>query len=148
MKCYYYETNSEYIFCVEDVENIQLEKCIESKGWRKVEDKFHMAYPQHMFINNHDKELIGSNFIHLGQAMFESGLSDFDWEKPLELITEKFNKAGLEWYLVGSAGDAVRGVNIKPGDIDIVVHTRDYHKAKDICFSNFPESILSPYTDN
>ena len=48
-------------------------------------------------------------------------------------ITRKFNEAGIEWYLIGSAGDAVRGVAIKPGDIDIVVHTRDYQKAKDVC---------------
>ena len=29
---------------------------------------------------------------------------------------------GIEWYIVGSAGDALRGVGVKPFDIDIVVH--------------------------
>jgi hypothetical protein len=148
MKCYCYETDAEFIFCVEDVESTQLENYIEYKGWKRTNGKFLMPFPQHMFSNDNDKELIGNNFARLGQAFFESGLLDFDWEKPLEQIAQKFSEMGIEWYVVGSVGDAIRGVRVKPGDIDIVVHTRDYHRAKAICYNHFSDTILWPFTDN
>lgn len=99
MKCYCYENDSEFIFCVEDVENTKLEDFIEYKGWKRTNEKFLMSYPQHMFANCHDKELISNNFTRLGQALFESGLIGFDWEKPLELIAKKFDEIGIEWYI-------------------------------------------------
>lgn len=148
MKCYCYETNSEFIFCVENLENAQLEDVIKNIGWEKNDERYQMPYPQHMFSDARDKELINSNFTQLGQALFESVLSGFDWKRPLKLLAQKFDENGIEWYIVGSVSDAVRGIKVKPKDLDIVIHTRDYHKAKDICYSNFPESIIAPLTDN
>jgi hypothetical protein len=37
-------------------------------------------------------------------------------------------------------------VDVKPSDIDIVIHTKDYDKAKEICYLNFPDSIIAPFT--
>jgi len=105
-----------------------------------------MSFPQNAFSNQREKELVSGNFNRLGQAMFESLSAGIDWKTPLEMVAQKFYENGIEWYIVGSAGDAVRGVDIKPFDIDIVVHTRDYYKAKDICFLNFSDSIISPFT--
>lgn len=148
MKCYCYETNSDFIFCVEDVENAQLEEFVKYKGWEEKDGKLLMPYPQHMFSNPRDKELINNNFSRLGQAVFESGLLGFDWEKALETLAQKFEESEIEWYLIGSASDAVRGVEVKPGDIDIVVHTKDYDKVKNIFYSYFSDSIISPFSDN
>jgi hypothetical protein len=148
MNCYCYETNSEFIFCVENVENAQLEDVIKNIGWEKTDGKYQMPYPQHMFSNPRDKELINGNFTQLGQVLFESVLLGFDWKKPLELLAQKFDENGIEWYIVGSVSDAVRGIKVKPKDLDIVIHTRDYHKAKDICYSNFTDSVIAPLTDN
>jgi len=39
----------------------------------------------------------------------------------------------------------LRGVDIKPFDIDIVVHTKDFFKAKDICYINFPDAVVAPF---
>ncbi|MGN6712469.1 hypothetical protein [Anaerocolumna jejuensis] len=39
MKCYCYETNSNFIFCVEDVENAQLGKFVKYKGWEEKDGK-------------------------------------------------------------------------------------------------------------
>jgi len=147
MKCYCYETDSEFIFCVEDVEDVQLENAIQHAAWEKTDDKFVMSYQQHAFSNQSEKELIKENFARLGQAMFESLLVGFNWEEPLELLAQKFNESGIEWYIVGSICDTVRGIAVRPGDMDIVVHTRDFHKAKDICYSNFGDTIIAPFTD-
>lgn len=148
MKCYCYENESNFIFCVEDVENIHLENFVRHKGWEETDGKLLMPYPQHMFPDNWDKDLISRNFSRLGQAVFESGLLGFDWEKPLELMAQKFEEHGIEWYLIGSASDAIRGIDVKPGDIDLVIHTRNYKKVKDIFYSQFSDSIISPFTDN
>jgi len=114
----------------------------------KNDDKFFILFSQNAFSNQREKELINNNFSRSGQAMFESSLSGFDWKKPLELLARKFNENKIEWYIVGSVGDALCGVDIKPFDIDIVVHTRDYFKAKDICYYNFTDSVIAPFTDN
>ncbi|NLA86152.1 MAG: hypothetical protein GX847_02485 [Clostridiales bacterium] len=146
MKCYCYETDSAFIFCVEDVENAQLEGVIQHMAWRKIDGKFLLSYPHSAFSDQREKELVNSNFSRLGQVMFEKLLSGIDWETPLEMLAQKFNETGIEWYIVGSAGDALRGVDAKPFDIDIVVHTRDYYKAKDICYLNFSDSVIAPFT--
>ena len=36
MKCYCYEADSKLIFCVEDVENAQLEDVIQHMAWKKI----------------------------------------------------------------------------------------------------------------
>jgi hypothetical protein len=146
MKCHCYESDSAFNFCVEDVGNPQLENVILHMSWRKTDGGFILSYPLSVFSDQGEKELVGNNFSRLGQQMFESLLSGIKWETPLEMITQKFNESGIEWYVVGSAGDAIRGINIKPFDIDIVVNTRDYHKAKDICYLNFPDSVIAPFT--
>jgi hypothetical protein len=148
MKCYCYETDSAVIFCVEDVENAQLENVIQHKAWKKTGDKFLMSFPQSVFSNQREKELISSNFSRLGQAIFESSLSGIEWEKPLEMVTQKLNENGIEWYIVGSVCDTLRGINVTPSDIDIVILTRDYYKAKDVCYLNFPDSVIAPFMGN
>jgi len=118
-------------------------------AWEKADGKFLMSYSQNAFSDQREKELISNNFSRFGQAMFESSLSGFDWKKPLELLAQKFNENGIEWYIVGSVGDAIRGVDIKPFDIDIVVHTRDFYRAKEICYDSFPDSVIIwPFAEN
>lgn len=146
MRCSCYETDSAVIFCIEDVASAQLEDIIQHMAWRKTDGKFLLSYPQNAFSDQREKELVGGNFSRLGPAMFESLFSGIDWETPLEMLAQKFNENGIEWYIVGSTGDALRGISVKPFDIDIVVHTRDYDKAKDICYLNFPDSIVAPFT--
>ena len=145
MKCYCYETDSDFIFCVEDVGNAQLEDAIKHMAWNKVEGKFIRPYPLCAFSNQSEKERINNNFARLGQSMFESSMSGFDWEKPLDLVAQQFSENGIECFIVGSICDAIRGVNVQPFDIDIIAHTKDFLKAKDICNSAFAEAIIAPF---
>lgn len=146
MKCHCYETDTAFVFCVEGANDAQLENVIQHMAWRKSGDKFLLSYPHNAFSYQHEKELISNNFSRLGQKLFESPLSDMAWQAPLEQLVQLFNNADIEWYLVGSAGDALRGVEVKPSDIDIVVHTRDYSKAKEICYRDYSDSIIAPFT--
>lgn len=92
-------------------------------------------------VDAYDKELVKRNFARLGQSMFEGV---FDWKNVLLLIAQKFLDNGIEWYIIGSTSEAVLGVNIKPHDIDIIVHTKDFYKVKNI----FSDYVVEPFVDN
>ena len=136
MKFYCNETDSKVNFFVEDTKNAKSE----------LKDKLNISYPQSAFSNQCVKELIINNFTRL-EKIIKLETEDFKWEAALELITQKFNEHKIEWYIVGSVCDAIRGVKVKPPDIDIVIHTKDFQKARDICYSDFAESVIAPFVD-
>jgi hypothetical protein len=43
------------------------------------------------------------------------------WEDALEVLCNRAARADLEWFLVGSASLALRGIDVKPRDVDFVV---------------------------
>lgn len=60
------------------------------------------------------------------------------WEDALERTVSRLEAAGLDWFLVGSAALAVRGVDVAPGDIDIV--TEDGEGTED----TFRDALIEP----
>ena len=88
-----------------------------------------------------NKEAVVSNFARMGKFWIEGV---FDWKGVLLLLAEMFARNGIEWYIIGSVGEAVRGVDIAPHDIDIGVHTRDFYKVRDLT----REYVIEPLGDN
>lgn len=142
MKCYCYETETEFVFCVEDADII-FEENLQAAWFKKTDKGFIKSYPKGMDdgVNAHDKELVKRNFARFGQSMFEGV---FDLKNVLLLLAQKFLNNGIEWYIIGSTSEAVLGVNIKPHDIDVIVHTRDFYKVKSI----FSDYVIEPFVDN
>jgi len=143
MKCYCYETEDEFILCVEDAD-INSEYYLQAAWYEKTDKGYIKFYPKEMKDNGveaEDKELVKRNFARLGNLMFRGGS---DWEKALLLFAQKCLDSKIEWYVIGSTSEAVLGVNIKPRDIDIVVHTRDFFKVKSV----FSDSVVEPFFDN
>ena len=142
MKCYCYETETEFIFCIENAD-IRLEENILGAWWKKSGDKYIKAYPKEMDdgVSAYDKDLVKRNFSLLGNAMFE-GI--FEWEEVLFFLAQSFSQNGIEWYIIGSTCEAVLGADIKPHDIDIIVHTRDFYRVKNL----FSDYIAEPFVDN
>lgn len=146
MKCYCYETENDFILCVEDVENIQLEEAILHAWFEKTDGKYLKVYPMKNMDNgvtSEDRLLVKRNFARLGQSMFE-GMLNCEWKNALSLFAQKCNEHKIEWYIFGSISDVVRGIDIKPHDIDIFVHTRDFFKIKEA----IPDSVVEPFVDN
>jgi len=144
MKCYCYDTELEFVLCVENAD-ITLEDAIQHAWFKKTDKGFAKTYPniEGNGVSKEDKELVSKNFAHLGQSMFE-GMLNCNWKNALLLFAQKCKENGIEYYIFGSVSDAVHGVNINPHDIDIVIHTRDFYKLKSI----FPDSIVEPFVDN
>ena len=92
-------------------------------------------------VSEDDKKLVARNFSRLGKSMFEGS---FEWKEVLLIITLKFNDNKIEWYIIGSCCEAVLGVNINPHDIDIIVHSKDFFRVKNL----FSDYVVEPFVDN
>ena len=148
MKCYCYETETEFIFCVESAEGKIYENLQADRYWTKTDDKkFIKIYPMNTgwndawYLELEYKQAVINNFVRLGQSWIE-GI--FDWKNVLLFLVEKFTQNGIEWYILGSVSEAVLGVDIKPHDIDIAINTKDFYKVKNL----FREYVIEPLGDN
>lgn len=135
MKCFCYETESEFILCVESAEKKYMDT-IRAAYFQEKDNAFIKTYPK----DADGKELVEKNFPVLGEFMFKN---ESDWKEALRVFAEKCSCNGIEWYITGSVSETLIGVNINPHDIDIVVHTRDFYRLKNI-FSDF---VVEPFSD-
>ena len=149
MKCYCYEMDTHLVYCAE-VANQELpeDAVLHGGPWKWVNGTLTMAYPLREINDPTDKGLVSENFAIFGGAMLQSMQSSIAYKKPLELLARAFSKCHIEWYLIGSTCDAVRGIEVNPGDIDIVIHTKDFGKVREICHADFHDSIIVPFSDN
>ena len=143
MKCYCYETEMQLVLCVEEVDP-KYEKNLLSAWFEKNDFGFTKTYPmtdKENGVSKDDINNVKNNFARLGQSMF---IGNLDWKKTLPFIANKFLDNKIEWYILGSVGDAVRGLNIVPHDMDIIIHTKDFYKVKDL----FSDYVVEPFVDN
>jgi hypothetical protein len=137
MKCYCVEDGDKFIFCVEDVEEKYIAN-VEHAWFKKDKDIFIKEYTN--TINN--KGIIRNNFEKYGESMF---ISEGDWVRSLKIFAEKCEKENIKWYIFGSASEAIIGVDIKPYDLDIVIHNaNDFYKVEKL----FLENLMEPFVDN
>ena len=135
MKCFCYETESALILCVENVEK-KYKDTIRAAYFQEIDHTFIKTFPK----DANGKELVEKNFPVLGEAMFKS---ESDWKKALLVFAEKCSCSQVAWYITGSVSEALIGVNINPHDIDIVIHTKDFYRLKNL-FSDF---VVEPFSD-
>jgi len=148
MNCYCYETKTKFIFCVEGASGKIYDLLKAEPYWMQADTcKFIKVYPMDTnwddawYLDTAYKETVKRNFTRLGQSWIEGV---FNWQRVLTLLAQMFNKNKIEWYIIGSASEAVLGVDINPHDLDIVVHTRDFYKVKDLS----RDYVIEPLGDN
>ncbi|WBW97038.1 nucleotidyltransferase domain-containing protein [Oceanirhabdus sp. W0125-5] len=137
MNCFCYERDNKFVLCVEDIQ-VEYENILKEAFFQKSGNRFIKEYPNSV----EDKKLVSSNFQRLGEEMFTGKNSD--WKAALDMFARECNKKHIEWYLIGSAADAARGVQLNPHDIDIMVNTKDFYRVRDL----FKEYIVEPFVDN
>lgn len=143
MKCYCNITESALTLSVNQVEP-EYEKNLVAAWYEKTNTGYQKIYPmtdKENGVSDKDIKIVSNNFSKLGPFMFRG---DLDWEKALLTISKKFSENNIEWYIFGSVSDAIRGVKITPHDIDIIVHTKDFFKVKDV----FSDCVVEPFIDN
>ena len=72
----------------------------------------------------------------------KAGVIPIPWEQALEIFLHTIEGHGVDWWLVGSAALAVRGLPITPGDIDLSVSDRDAFRLGDL----LSEYMIAPVT--
>jgi hypothetical protein len=89
-----------------------------------------------------DVERTHRNFAaHLEEMLLQSArLRPVRWEETLELFLSRVKNIPLRWFLYGSGGLAIRGINVQPGDLDFWVS--DAKLAGDI----FEDLLVEPVT--
>lgn len=146
MKCYCYESNDDFVFCIENAE-AEHEDVILHAWFEKADDIYTKKYPMQSGVDdawykkNEYKELIKCNFAKLGPSMFSG---KFVWKNVMVLLAQKFSENGIEWYVFGSGSEKMIGVDIQPNDIDIIIHTKDFYKVNDL----FLDAVVEPFVDN
>ncbi len=90
-------------------------------------------------------ELIMSNFSNQAENMFNQ-LGYFTpvlWEEALEEFCVRIQGSDIRWWLTGSCACCIRGIELNPHDVDIIIDSRDKQKVIDL-FLNW---IIEPIVD-
>lgn len=137
MKCYCEERDGRFLYIVEDVPEAYREAL--EIAWFKLQDG--------CFIKNvyaaaiPDKALVSANFARLGPDQFRSGGTS--WRTALECFHHLAAEHGIGYILTGSASVAIRGIDITPNDLDILVDEQDFWKAREL----FADNLIEPMMD-
>jgi len=130
-------TNKEnFEFCVEGVTENEAAN-LEAAWFQCDGERYVKRYPSWV----EDQEVLARNFALLGPSMFKKIGT---WEESLEIFAQICEAEGIRWAITGSLSEAVRGVEVNPHDIDVVVHTGDFFKAKKV----FIDHMVEPFIDN
>ncbi|WP_327001559.1 hypothetical protein OHA72_41480 [Dactylosporangium sp. NBC_01737] len=70
-----------------------------------------------------------------------AGLDPVPWDTALEEVCRRLDPAGIDWWLVGSAALAVRGIPVTPGDLDLVVSDADARRVGDLLLDGLVEPV-------
>jgi len=146
VRCFSEDSQAELTLCVADVPQ-EFEEIVRHAWFTQTGDRFTKQYPkaagvdQSWYKDPVQVERIRNNFARLGPQMFAGS---FNWQEALTILARKFAEYGIEWYVFGSCCEAVRGIDIIPNDIDIIVHTKDFYKVQ----AAFPDNVIEPFVDN
>lgn len=148
MRFHCYEAETEFVFCVEGAKGEVYDALQTDPYWTEAGDhRFIKVYSTDTdfddawYLDPTYKEAIAQNFARLGESWIRG---EFDWESVLLKLARMFLENEIRWYVTGSASEAVLGVNVRPNDLDIVVHTDDFFKVKDLTH----EYVIEPLGDN
>lgn len=79
---------------------------------------------------------------HVEELLLQhAGEQTVPWVASLEALLRAIDGQGLDWYLVGSAALAVRGLDVAPGDVDLVVDPAGAYRLADLLLDALMEPV-------
>ena len=99
-------------------------------AFSQVEDGFAKVFP----TDSPHLDRIYHNFERYAEELILqfAGIHPAPWEPALLALLEKIKDQGIDWWLVGSAALAVRGIDVSPHDIDLSVDDADANKLGEV----------------
>lgn len=113
---------------------------LQSQYYSLIDGNYVKKYPKN--IDNIEK--IKVNFKNCAEEMFmQMGyFKEVQWEKSLLSFIDKIKDYDIDWWLTGSCALCLRGIAVKPHDVDIMLNSKDIDKIKSI----FVDEIVEPIT--
>jgi hypothetical protein len=98
----------------------------ERAGYRRIGDEWGRAHP----LDSPHLELAWRTFTCSIESMLRQAarLDPVPWRAALRELCQRTQGHGVDWWLAGSAALAVRGVPLRPGDLDLVCSVADVRR--------------------
>ncbi len=71
-----------------------------------------------------------------------AGVRPVPWERALESVIQRVEGQAINWWLVGSAALAVRGLAVTPGDVDLVVDDAGARQLGELLLDDLIEPVV------
>jgi hypothetical protein len=140
MKTRWNTEGTQTYFIISDLD-LTYENAVQEFGFRPHADGFAKAYPTatpHLEIFYH-------HFARSAEEMIlqRVGVHPVPWDQALQALLQRLAQHNLQWWLIGSAALAVRGLDIIPHDLDLIVDDTGAIKLGEILC----DSLIGPVED-
>jgi hypothetical protein len=111
--------------------------------YSQIEDGFAKVYP----ANTPHLDRIYQNFEHYAEEMIlqMAGVHPVPWEQGLLVFLQIIEGQNIDWWLTGSAALAVRGLDVSPRDLDLVVDDSGAQKLGDLMLDYLIEPVIDTH---
>ena len=123
-------------FVMSDVDP-ELHDTVLALAFRPRDDGFMQIYP-----SDHPQiDRIYTNFARHAEALVlqKARQRPIPWQDALRLCCESLKNESIDWWLAGSAALAVRGLPVRPGDLDIIVSGTDAPRLESLMLDHLIE---------
>ncbi len=139
MKISFEEKGNEVIFRIDNVEKKYssiLRDCYYQQAGN--------TYFKNFLKDSKDLSIIQHNFSIYANEMFSQAgyFLTIPWEKALTEFIERVNGSKITWWLVGSCAACIRGIPMKPHDIDIMIDSKNVADIHQLFLDCIVEPIL------
>ena len=88
---------------------------------------------------------IRDNWVNFAGEMFSQmgRIRIVRWEEALLGFIERIRDSSIDWWLTGSCATCIRGIDIQPHDVDIMLHSEDIAKVNTLFLDCIVEPIRS-----
>lgn len=140
MKIEFEELGENVVFKLSEYEK-KYEKVFDMCFYEKCGDYYTKKFSRHIGNIGQIKAYYSDN----AAIMFDQlgYFSPVPWEKALYEFAERIDGKGIDWWLTGSCASCIRGMDLNPHDVDIMVDSKCLGKIEEI----FSDCIIEPIVD-
>lgn len=134
MKIIVLERGNEFVYQLHNISNYSDDELNQMFYSKNEEGIFERIYPSAIMFN-HDKNILENNY----NLYLRNINTDRNIKNTLEWICTIHKENDINWWLVGSAALYVRGLDIKPRDIDVMTYKTEIHKIEKCIYQYISE---------
>ena len=140
MKTRWNTEGTQTYFIISDLDSA-FENIMKELGFIPYDDGFAKIYP----TTTPHLEIFYHNFARSAEEMIlqRAGVHSIPWDQALQALLQRLAQYNIQWWLIGSAALAVRGLDIIPHDLDLIVDDEGAIKLGEI----MSDALIGPVED-